>query len=59
MASINRDARKTVQLLLCHPDIDPTLTNGANETAGVISRRTGGHFDLFETADECLVWTED
>jgi len=58
VASVNREARNVVQLLLAHPDIDATLLNGANEVAAAISRRTGGHFDLFEVVDDCLLWVE-
>ena len=59
VASVNREARLTVQLLLNHPEIDVTLLNGANEAPATISRRTGGHFDLFEAVDDCLRWVEE
>jgi len=59
LASVNREARKTVQLLLAHPDIDVSLLNGANEPAATISRRTGGHFDLFDAVEDCLLWIVD
>ena len=43
----------------CFTEIDVTLLNGANEVAAAISRRTGGHFDLFEAVEDCVLWVED
>ena len=54
LASCNDRAKETLELLLTHPDIDPTLCNGANETAYDLASRHGRHSYLFEVVEDCV-----
>ncbi|XP_065888448.1 ankyrin repeat domain-containing protein 49-like [Dysidea avara] len=54
LASSNRYCHQTMELLLTHPDIDPSLRNNAGETAYDIALRSCTHAGMFEIVDECI-----
>ncbi|XP_018576600.1 ankyrin repeat domain-containing protein 49-like [Anoplophora glabripennis] len=44
----------TVQLLLMHPYIDPTIKNNSGETATDIARRSSRYYNVFDMVDPLL-----
>eukprot|EP00112_Aurelia_sp_Birch-Aquarium-sp1_P013468 Seg286.1 transcript_id=Seg286.1/GoldUCD/mRNA.D3Y31 product="Ankyrin repeat domain-containing protein 49" protein_id=Seg286.1/GoldUCD/D3Y31 len=48
LASTTPDHKTTLEMLLLQENINPTLKNGANETAFDIALRSGPHYQLFE-----------
>ena len=54
LASSNRDSLQTMELLLTHPDIDPSLRNNAGETAYDIALRSCTHAGIFEIVEDCI-----
>jgi len=57
LASSNRDSLQTMELLLTHPDIDPSLRNNAGETAYDIAFRSCAHAGVFEIVEDCIRFT--
>ena len=51
LAATTPDHAKTLEMLLLDKRINPTLRNGANETAYEIAKRSGPHHQLFELVD--------
>ena len=45
--TVQANARKTVELLLLHPDLDPSLTNSQGDTAREVAERSGPLGPLF------------
>ncbi|XP_033097738.1 ankyrin repeat domain-containing protein 49-like [Anneissia japonica] len=54
LASSNREAKDVLELLLMNRYIDPSIHNGANETAYNIARRVGPLAYLFKITDKSL-----
>ncbi|XP_071944173.1 ankyrin repeat domain-containing protein 49-like [Antedon mediterranea] len=54
LAASNREAKEVLELLLMNRYIDPSIRNGADETAFNIARRVGPLSYLFNIADESL-----
>ena len=43
-----------LQLLLLHPDIDPSIVNDSGDTPQQIATRTGKYYPLFECIEPCI-----
>ena len=54
LASTTPDHAKTLEMLLLTNGLQPTLKNGANETAFDIAFRSGPHYKLFEIIDPSI-----
>ena len=54
LVSSNRDCHQTMELLLTHPDINPSLQNNAGEIAYNIASRSCSHACMFEIVDDCI-----
>ena len=54
LVSSNRDAFQTMELLLSHPNIDPSLKNNLGETAYDIAARSCAHAGMFEIVEDCI-----
>ena len=54
LVSSNREAYQTMELLLTHPNIDPSLKNDLGETAYDIAARCCSHAGMFEIAEDCI-----
>lgn len=44
----------TLQLLLLHPDTNPSIINSSGDTADQIARRTTKYYPLYEIIEPCL-----
>ena len=54
LASSNINAAATLECLLLHPDLDPTLINDKGETAFELASSLTKNAYLFELIDECI-----
>ena len=54
LVSSNREACQTMELLLTHPNIDPSIKNDLGETAYDIAARCCGHAGMFEIVEDCI-----
>lgn len=54
LVSSNREARQTMELLLTHPHIDPSIKNSVGETAYDIAVRCCAHAGMFEIVEDCI-----
>lgn len=54
LVSSNREACQTMELLLIHPHIDPSLKNDLGETAYDIAARCCAHSAMFEIVEDCI-----
>lgn len=54
LVSSNREAQQTMELLLTHPKIDPSIKNDLGETAYDIAARCCAHAGMFEIVEDCI-----
>ncbi|KAJ8924720.1 hypothetical protein NQ315_000872 [Exocentrus adspersus] len=54
IAASHAASYETVQLLLLHPYIDPSIKNNRGETAADIARRSSRYYNIFDIADPLL-----
>lgn len=54
LVSSNREARETMELLLIHPRIDPSIKNDLGEMAYDIAARCCAHAGMFEIVEDCI-----
>ena len=54
LVSSNREACQTMELLLTHPNIDPSIKNDVGETAYDIAARCCAHANMFEIVEDCI-----
>ena len=51
LACLAGSSRETVELLLAHQDIDPTLANSQGDTPRMVAARNGGLAELFDAVE--------
>ena len=54
LVSSNRESHQTMELLLMHPNVDPSIKNNLGETAYDIAARSCAHAGMFEIVEDCI-----
>ena len=54
LVSSNRESHQTMELLLTHPNVDPSIKNNLGETAYNIAARSCAHAGMFEIVEDCI-----
>ena len=54
LVSSNREVHQTMELLLTHPDIDPSIKNKLGETPYDVAACCCSHAGMFEIVEDCI-----